>query len=232
MQHSITFLKYSIRPFALSAWCNYAMIHNNWASDERNRWYISNPCHLCVTYLRVFAWYVLNWFFLSVQYFLTRKCLFHLQTVHHSIDPCINIRSIFLSIHRLLVATQNGFLYVYDLSEVEGGDCKLIVKHNLSNVDTQPIKIQGIQNDSVKFFDNFGIFPLKWILHFWYKPDTQSNGSPLNESPSSGGNNIGPSYASAVKAGTSDEDQWNVSIFFFQINKRITKNYSLWNFIP
>lgn len=49
---------------------------------------------------------------------------------------------------RLLVATQNGFLYVYDLSEVEGGDCKLIVKHNLGNVDTQPIKIQGkeIQN--------------------------------------------------------------------------------------
>lgn len=44
---------------------------------------------------------------------------------------------------RLLVATQNGFLYVYDVSEVEGGDCKLIVKHNLRNVDTQPIKIQG-----------------------------------------------------------------------------------------
>lgn len=48
-----------------------------------------------------------------------------------------------LCMHRLLVATQNGFLYVYDVSEVEGGDCKLIVKHNLRNVDTQPIKIQG-----------------------------------------------------------------------------------------
>lgn len=46
-------------------------------------------------------------------------------------------------LHRLLVATQNGFLYVYDVSEVEGGDCKLIVKHNLRNVETQPIKIQG-----------------------------------------------------------------------------------------
>lgn len=44
---------------------------------------------------------------------------------------------------RLLVATQNGLLYVYDVSEVEGGDCKLIVKHDLRNVDTQPIKIQG-----------------------------------------------------------------------------------------
>lgn len=32
---------------------------------------------------------------------------------------------------------------MYDVSEVEGGDCKLIVKHNLRNVDTQPIKIQG-----------------------------------------------------------------------------------------
>lgn len=53
---------------------------------------------------------------------------------------------LFFSYHfltRLLVATQNGFLYVYDVSEVEGGDCKLIVKHNLRNVETQPIKIQG-----------------------------------------------------------------------------------------
>lgn len=32
---------------------------------------------------------------------------------------------------------------MYDVSEVEGGDCKLIVKHCLRNVDTQPIKIQG-----------------------------------------------------------------------------------------
>lgn len=212
------------------------MIHNNWASDERNRWYISNPGHLCQTYLRVFAWYVLNWFlsfgtiFFDKEVFIPpcRQCTIrsiHALTFDRTIDQ------FFLSIHRLLVATQNGFLYVYDLSEVEGGDCKLIVKHNLSNVDTQPIKIQGILNDSVHFFDNYGIFPLKWILHFWYKPDTQSNGSPLNESPSSGGNNIGPSYASAVKAGTSDEDQWNVSIFFLN-NKRITKNNSSWNFIP
>lgn len=56
----------------------------------------------------------------------------------------INVINWFISFYyRLLVATQNGFLYVYDVSEVEGGDCKLIVKHNLRNVDTQPIKIQG-----------------------------------------------------------------------------------------
>lgn len=48
---------------------------------------------------------------------------------------------------RLLVATQNGFLYVYDISEVEGGDCKLVIKHDLRSVDTQPIKIQGKPGD-------------------------------------------------------------------------------------
>lgn len=38
--------------------------------------------------------------------------------------------------------------------------------------------------------------------------DVQPNGSPLNNSPSTtGGSNIGPSYASTVKAGTSDDDQ-------------------------
>jgi len=76
---------------------------------------------------------------------------------------------------KLLVATQNGFLYVYDVSEIEGGDCKLVIKHDLRNIDTQPIKIQEVQ----------------------------SNGSPSNSSPPGGG---GPSYASAVKAGTSDDD--------------------------
>lgn len=40
----------------------------------------------------------------------------------------------------------------------------------------------------------------------------QSNGSPLNNSPSTGSGgggsgNLGPSYASTVKAGTSDDDQ-------------------------
>lgn len=53
-------------------------------------------------------------------------------------------------------------------------------------------------------------------LILWYTwIDTQPNGSPINDSPSAAGNNIGPSYASAVKAkaGTSDEDQWVVSIF-------------------
>lgn len=38
--------------------------------------------------------------------------------------------------------------------------------------------------------------------------DVQPNGSPLNNSPSAtGGSNTGPSYASTVKAGTSDDDQ-------------------------
>lgn len=30
-----------------------------------------------------------------------------------------------------MVATQNGLLYVYDVDEAEGGECKLVVKHDL-----------------------------------------------------------------------------------------------------
>lgn len=57
-----------------------------------------------------------------------------------------------------MVATQNGLLYVYDVSEVEGGDCKLIVKHDLRNVDTQPIKIQG-NSKGKSFYD--------WFFFVW-----------------------------------------------------------------
>lgn len=110
------------------------------------------------------------------------------------------------------MATQNGFLYVYDVSEVEGGECKLIVKHNLRSVDTQPIKIQGKQfADICLMIDSEMV--IKFILFEYiliYKLiDTQSNGSPLDNSPSTttGSSNHGPSYASTVKAGTSDDDQ-------------------------
>lgn len=109
--------------------------------------------------------------------------------------------------HRLLVATQNGFLYVYDVSEIEGGDCKLIVKHNLRNVETQPIKIQGnfeiVELSIKKLRQQLNPFPFCLLL------DVQPNGSPLDNSPSTAGSatNHGPSYASTVKAGTSDDDQ-------------------------
>lgn len=57
----------------------------------------------------------------------------------------------FSQFNRLLVATQNGFLYVYDVSEIEGGDCKLVIKHDLRNIDTQPIKIHGNHWNEITF---------------------------------------------------------------------------------
>lgn len=49
-----------------------------------------------------------------------------------------------------------------------------------------------------------------WFVLVTVQIDMQTNGSPLNNSPSTTGGNLGPSYASTVKAGTSDDDQWNV----------------------
>lgn len=44
---------------------------------------------------------------------------------------------------------------MYDVSEVEGGDCRLIIKHNLRNVDTQPIKIQGkVTKHAIKILES------------------------------------------------------------------------------
>lgn len=51
----------------------------------------------------------------------------------------------------------------------------------------------------------------------------QPNGSPLNNSPSTAGSttNHGPSYASTVKAGTSDDDQWALFFkFLIEIKKK------------
>lgn len=54
------------------------------------------------------------------------------------------------------MATENGLLYVYDISE-EGGECKLIIKHDLRSVDTNPIRIQGKPTE--KLTGNFNFNP-------------------------------------------------------------------------
>lgn len=52
---------------------------------------------------------------------------------------------------RLLVASQDGYLYVYQIAAVEGGDCRLVNKHDLRNFDTkelttEPSHTQGWYN--------------------------------------------------------------------------------------
>lgn len=39
---------------------------------------------------------------------------------------------------RLLVASSDGFVYVYQISTEEGGECSLIKKHDLRNISNTP----------------------------------------------------------------------------------------------
>ena len=41
--------------------------------------------------------------------------------------------------YRLLVASQDGFLYVYQFP-LDGGECQLIKKHDLRNIDPSPAR--------------------------------------------------------------------------------------------
>ncbi|XP_055702720.1 WD repeat domain phosphoinositide-interacting protein 2 isoform X2 [Phlebotomus papatasi] len=39
---------------------------------------------------------------------------------------------------RLLVASSDGYVYVYSISSVEGGECQLVKKHDLRNIENTP----------------------------------------------------------------------------------------------
>lgn len=50
---------------------------------------------------------------------------------------------------RLLVASQDGYLYVYQISPVEGGDCRLIVKHDLRDFEHSKDKVAAVQVEGI-----------------------------------------------------------------------------------
>lgn len=62
-----------------------------------------------------------------------------------------------MGISRLLVATQNGFIYVYDMSIEEGGDCRLVVKHDLRNIVLHQSASPGNSYDEYLPFEDFVI---------------------------------------------------------------------------
>lgn len=76
-----------------------------------------------------------------------------------------------------MVASQEGYLYIYQISENDGGECKLIKKHNLRNAD-----IHMTTKTNGWFYGDFTVFGAN---HFFF----------ILES----GQASGPSYASAVK---------------------------------
>lgn len=49
-----------------------------------------------------------------------------------------------LSLHyRLLIASQDGYLYVYSIPSVEGAECQLIKKHDLRLDECYAIDVRG-----------------------------------------------------------------------------------------
>lgn len=54
-----------------------------------------------------------------------------------------------------MVATQNGFLYVYNVCEVNGSECKLIVRHNLREAAASAVKSQDVQLIGLKKVTSF-----------------------------------------------------------------------------
>lgn len=41
------------------------------------------------------------------------------------------------------MASQDGYLYVYSIPSIEGGECQLIKKHDLRNSDNFSVDVKG-----------------------------------------------------------------------------------------
>lgn len=74
---------------------------------------------------------------------------------------------------RLMVASQDGYLYVYSIPSIEGGECQLIKKHDLRSVESFAVDVK-VDNPPPPVVD-----------------ETKPSNPPTS----------GPSYASAVKGG-------------------------------
>lgn len=45
--------------------------------------------------------------------------------------------------YRLLIASQDGYLYIYSVPSVEGAECQLIKKHDLRLDDCYALDVRG-----------------------------------------------------------------------------------------
>lgn len=68
---------------------------------------------------------------------------------------------------RLLVASQDGYLYVYQIAPVEGGDCRLIVKHDLRDFEHTKDKAAVVQVQGMYMFTN--IHAIYHCVNFFFK---------------------------------------------------------------
>ncbi|XP_017011906.3 WD repeat domain phosphoinositide-interacting protein 2 isoform X4 [Drosophila takahashii] len=103
---------------------------------------------------------------------------------------------------RLLIASQDGYLYVYSIPTVEGAECQLIKRHDLRLEDHYAMDIKGL-NSGVSIGGAAGVPPAGAGAATGGATGGGSGGSdgkaaaPL--SSGGGGDKPGGSYASAVK---------------------------------
>ncbi|KRG07673.1 WD repeat domain phosphoinositide-interacting protein 2 isoform X3 [Drosophila mojavensis] len=94
---------------------------------------------------------------------------------------------------RLLIASQDGYLYVYSIPSVEGAECQLLKRHDLRLDDSYAMDVKGL-NSNVSIGGAAGVPNAAAAAA---AGDGKANEKP--GSSSSGGGNAGASYASAVK---------------------------------
>ncbi|XP_022215383.2 LOW QUALITY PROTEIN: WD repeat domain phosphoinositide-interacting protein 2 [Drosophila obscura] len=106
---------------------------------------------------------------------------------------------------RLLIASQDGYLYVYSIPSIEGAECQLIKRHDLRLEDHYAMDIKGL-NSGVSIGGAAGVPPSGAGTGSGASGSadgkstaTDKPGSSSSTSGASGSGNAGASYASAVK---------------------------------
>lgn len=51
--------------------------------------------------------------------------------------------NVYIIVLRLLIASQDGYLYIYSVPSVEGAECQLIKKHDLRLDDCYALDVRG-----------------------------------------------------------------------------------------
>lgn len=97
------------------------------------------------------------------------------------------------------MASQDGYLYVYSIPSIEGGECQLIKKHDLRNSENFSVDVKG------KFLDSL-LFLRKHKLNYLDSPKDVSSGDAKPATLPSG-----PSYAETLKGDKSEDTKEKTS---------------------
>ncbi|KAM8710665.1 hypothetical protein ACLKA7_017311 [Drosophila subpalustris] len=94
---------------------------------------------------------------------------------------------------RLLIASQDGYLYVYSIPSIEGAECQLIKRHDLRMDDNYAMDVKGL-NSNVCIGGAAGVPNAAAAA-----AAAGAGGGDGKAADKPGGSNAGASYASAVK---------------------------------